>query len=90
MSNATAGAPSSGGAQKVSSINEVVIRIAGNSQDGIQAIGVRAGPVADTDAVGHQEDVVAPILVPPAAQQDDLLREIASREFHAWRCRRDC
>lgn len=39
MSNATAGVPSSGGAQKVSSISEVVIRIAGNSQDGIQAIG---------------------------------------------------
>ncbi len=39
MSNATAGVPSSGGAQKVSQINEVVIRIAGNSQDGIQAIG---------------------------------------------------
>jgi 2-oxoglutarate ferredoxin oxidoreductase subunit alpha len=39
MSNATTGAPSSGGASKVSSINEVVIRIAGNSQDGIQAIG---------------------------------------------------
>ena len=40
MSNATTeGVPSSGGAQKVSSINEVVIRIAGNSQDGIQAIG---------------------------------------------------
>ncbi len=40
MSNATAGVPSSsGGAQKISSINEVVIRIAGNSQDGIQAIG---------------------------------------------------
>src|SRR5471032_64870 len=39
MSNALAGAPSAGGAQKVSSINEVVIRIAGNSQDGIQAIG---------------------------------------------------
>jgi len=38
MSNATAGAPSSG-AKKVSRINEVVIRIAGNSQDGIQAIG---------------------------------------------------
>ena len=35
----TTGAPSSGGAQKVSQINEVVIRIAGNSQDGIQAIG---------------------------------------------------
>jgi 2-oxoglutarate ferredoxin oxidoreductase subunit alpha len=39
MSKATAGGPSSGGAQKISSINEVVIRIAGNSQDGIQAIG---------------------------------------------------
>jgi 2-oxoglutarate ferredoxin oxidoreductase subunit alpha len=39
MSNATAAAPSSGGSQKVSSINEVIIRIAGNSQDGIQAIG---------------------------------------------------
>jgi 2-oxoglutarate ferredoxin oxidoreductase subunit alpha len=39
MSNTTTGVPSSGGAQKVSSISEVVIRIAGNSQDGIQAIG---------------------------------------------------
>src|SRR5271167_4433890 len=39
MIEATAGAPSSDGAQKVSAINEVVIRIAGNSQDGIQAIG---------------------------------------------------
>ena len=39
MSNATTGVSSSGGAQKVSKINEVVIRIAGNSQDGIQAIG---------------------------------------------------
>lgn len=39
MSNATVSAPSSNGAQKVSSINEVVIHIAGNSQDGIQAIG---------------------------------------------------
>ncbi len=39
MSNATTGVPSAGGAQKVSAINEVVIRIAGNSQDGIQAIG---------------------------------------------------
>ena len=29
----------SGGAPKVSKINEAVIRIAGNSQDGIQAIG---------------------------------------------------
>src|SRR5712672_3216543 len=39
MSDTTTGAPSSGGAKKISSINEVVIRIAGNSQDGIQAIG---------------------------------------------------
>ncbi len=39
MSNIAAGASSSEGAPKVSRINEVVIRIAGNSQDGIQAIG---------------------------------------------------
>ena len=38
MSDTTATAPS-GGAPKVSRINEVVIRIAGNSQDGIQAMG---------------------------------------------------
>jgi 2-oxoglutarate ferredoxin oxidoreductase subunit alpha len=39
MSDTMTGVPSSGGAQKVSRVNEVVIRIAGNSQDGIQAIG---------------------------------------------------
>jgi 2-oxoglutarate ferredoxin oxidoreductase subunit alpha len=39
MSDTITEALSSGGAKKVSSINEVVIRIAGNSQDGIQAIG---------------------------------------------------
>jgi 2-oxoglutarate ferredoxin oxidoreductase subunit alpha len=39
MSEAIAAAPSSGDAAKVSKINEAVIRIAGNSQDGIQAIG---------------------------------------------------
>jgi len=39
MSNVIAGVSSSNGAQKVSSVNDVVIRIAGNSQDGIQAIG---------------------------------------------------
>ena len=38
MSDITA-TPLSGGAPKVSRINEVVIRLAGNSQDGIQAIG---------------------------------------------------
>src|SRR6267378_3132446 len=32
-------APSSNGAPKISKINEAIIRIAGNSQDGIQAIG---------------------------------------------------
>src|SRR5215510_12123167 len=39
MSDSTATATSSGGAPKVSKIQEAVIRIAGNSQDGIQAIG---------------------------------------------------
>ena len=39
MSSITPSAPTSGGAPKVSKISEAVIRIAGNSQDGIQAIG---------------------------------------------------
>lgn len=39
MSDISPGVASAGGAQKVSQIHEVVIRIAGNSQDGIQAIG---------------------------------------------------
>jgi len=39
MSSITPSAPASGGAPKVSKISEAVIRIAGNSQDGIQAIG---------------------------------------------------
>src|SRR5476651_2422311 len=39
MSDTIAEAPSSDGAQKIGKINEAVIRIAGNSQDGIQAIG---------------------------------------------------
>src|SRR5256714_14483660 len=39
MSEATMAAPPSGGRPKVSKISEAVIRIAGNSQDGIQAIG---------------------------------------------------
>src|SRR3954467_5830835 len=38
MSDATVTAPS-GGAPKISKISEAIIRIAGNSQDGIQAIG---------------------------------------------------
>src|SRR5258705_11213833 len=39
MSESTATATPAGGAPKVSRIEEAVIRIAGNSQDGIQAIG---------------------------------------------------
>src|SRR5271157_5704164 len=39
MSDSIATAPSEGGVPKVSKISEAVIRIAGNSQDGIQAIG---------------------------------------------------
>ncbi len=39
MSDATLTAPKSDGAQKNSKVSEAVIRIAGNSQDGIQAIG---------------------------------------------------
>ncbi len=39
MSDTTAAVPPSGGAPKLQKINEAVIRIAGNSQDGIQAIG---------------------------------------------------
>ncbi len=39
MSDSTVTAQPSGGAPKISKISEAVIRIAGNSQDGIQAIG---------------------------------------------------
>jgi 2-oxoglutarate ferredoxin oxidoreductase subunit alpha len=39
MSATTSAAPPAGGAPKISKISEAVIRIAGNSQDGIQAIG---------------------------------------------------
>src|SRR6266446_6451610 len=39
MSEATMTAPASGNRPKVSRISEAVIRLAGNSQDGIQAIG---------------------------------------------------
>jgi 2-oxoglutarate ferredoxin oxidoreductase subunit alpha len=39
MSEMLTTVPPSGGAPKISKINEAVIRIAGNSQDGIQAIG---------------------------------------------------
>src|SRR5215467_14224743 len=39
MSDTTTAAPSTGGTPKISKVSEAVIRIAGNSQDGIQAIG---------------------------------------------------
>src|SRR5215831_4410124 len=39
MSESTSSVQSNGGSPKISTINEAVIRIAGNSQDGIQAIG---------------------------------------------------
>src|SRR5213594_5118284 len=39
MSDTTLSAPSTDGVPKVSRVSEAVIRIAGNSQDGIQAIG---------------------------------------------------
>src|ERR1051326_3348934 len=39
MSDTTTATQSAGGAPKVSKISEAIIRIAGNSQDGIQAIG---------------------------------------------------
>src|SRR3954454_13090974 len=39
MSDSTLTATSGGGSPKISKVSEAVIRIAGNSQDGIQAIG---------------------------------------------------
>src|SRR5450755_2377520 len=39
MSDTIKAAPSPGGGNKISKVSEAVIRIAGNSQDGIQAIG---------------------------------------------------
>src|SRR5438046_5999983 len=39
MSETIAEAPSANGGPKISRVNEAIIRIAGNSQDGIQAIG---------------------------------------------------
>src|ERR671919_3096938 len=39
MSDSTLTLPTSGGTPKISRVSEAIIRIAGNSQDGIQAIG---------------------------------------------------
>src|SRR3982750_4958862 len=51
----------SGGAPKVSRISEAVIRIAGNSQDGIQAIGGFLAPLA-----GRSEQEVMTFMTIPA------------------------
>src|ERR1044071_9760835 len=54
MSDSTITAQPTGGAPKTSKISEAVIRIAGNSQDGIQAIG---GFLARLAGRSEQEDV---------------------------------
>jgi 2-oxoglutarate ferredoxin oxidoreductase subunit alpha len=60
MSDTTA-TVSSGGAPKVSRINEVVIRIAGNSQDGIQAIGGFLARLAGRS----EQEVMTFMTIPP-------------------------
>src|ERR1700722_4334572 len=61
MSNPIAGAPSSSDAPKILKINEAVIRIAGNSQDGIQAIGGFLARLA-----GRSEQEVMTFMIIPA------------------------
>src|SRR5271154_474874 len=61
MSDSTVAAPSTGGAPKVSKITETVIRLAGNSQDGIQAIGGFLARLA-----GRSEQEVMTLMTIPA------------------------
>jgi len=61
MSDSTVAAPSAGGAPKVSKITETVIRLAGNSQDGIQAIGGFLARLA-----GRSEQEVMTLMTIPA------------------------
>src|ERR1700685_1467435 len=61
MSDTIAEAPSSNGAPKISQISEAVIRIAGNSQDGIQAIGGFLARLA-----GRNEQEVMTLMTIPA------------------------
>src|ERR1700752_2806999 len=61
MSDTTIAAPSVGGAQKVLKVSEAIIRIAGNSQDGIQAIGGFLARLA-----GRSEQEVMPFMTIPA------------------------
>src|SRR3984957_17897022 len=56
MSDATMTAQPAGGAPKISKVSEAVIRIAGNSQDGIQAIGgflARLGGRSEQEGMTH-------------------------------------
>jgi 2-oxoglutarate ferredoxin oxidoreductase subunit alpha len=61
MNDSTLAAPSAGGAHKVSKITETVIRLAGNSQDGIQAIGGFLARLA-----GRSEQEVMTMMTIPA------------------------
>jgi 2-oxoglutarate ferredoxin oxidoreductase subunit alpha len=61
MNESTMAAPSAGGAPKVAKITEAVIRLAGNSQDGIQAIGGFLARLA-----GRSEQEVMTLMTIPA------------------------
>ena len=61
MSEATVTAPPQGGIPKVSKVSEAVIRIAGNSQDGIQAIG---GFLARLAGRSEQQEVMTFMTIP--------------------------
>src|SRR2546425_8955919 len=61
MSDTTLSVPSADGRPKVSKISEAVIRIAGNSQDGIQAIGGFLGRLA-----GRSEQEVMTFMTIPS------------------------
>src|SRR5277367_5553950 len=62
MSDSTAATQPSGGTPKISKVSEAVIRIAGNSQDGIQAIGGFLARLA-----GRSEQEVMTFMTIPAA-----------------------
>src|SRR3984957_4635382 len=60
MSEATITAQPGGGAPKISNVSDVVIRIAGNSQDGIQAIGGFLARLAGR----NKREVITPMTLP--------------------------
>ena len=61
MSEATLTAQPSGGTPKISKVSEAVIRIAGNSQDGIQAIGGFLARLAGRS----EQEVMTFMTIPP-------------------------